>query len=124
VDYDEFCAPHGAQNGGQVGVTQITARQLDAWRTDRRSLALIDVREPWEWNLGHISGATLLPLGELTRSAASLDPTMETVVYCHLGTRSQAAAERLVALGFRRVYNLAGGIDAWSLDVDPGIRRY
>jgi molybdopterin/thiamine biosynthesis adenylyltransferase/rhodanese-related sulfurtransferase len=124
VDYDEFCAPQNAQNGSQQGVTQITARELDAWRTDRKSLALVDVREPWEWNLGHISGATLLPLGALARSVASLDPSVETVVYCHLGTRSQAAAERLVALGFRRVYNLAGGIDAWSSDVDPGIPRY
>jgi adenylyltransferase/sulfurtransferase len=124
VDYDEFCAPRGAQNGAQPGVTQITARELAAWRTDEKRLALVDVREPWEWNLGHISGATLLPLSELARSVASLDPSMETVVYCHLGTRSQAAAERLIALGFRRVYNLAGGIDAWSSDVDPGIPRY
>ncbi len=124
VDYDEFCAPRGARNSAKQGVEQISARELDAWRTDRRSLALVDVREPWEWNLGHIGGATLLPLGELARSVASLDPLVETVVYCHLGTRSQAAAERLVALGFRRVYNLAGGIDAWSSDVDPGMPRY
>ncbi len=124
IDYDEFCAPRGAVNGARQSVTQITARELEAWRADRRSLALVDVREPWEWNLGHIGGATLLPLGELARSAASLDPSVETVVYCHLGTRSQAAAEHLLALGFRRVYNLAGGIDAWSSDVDPGIPRY
>ncbi len=124
VDYDEFCAPPSALQSAPQSVTQITARELHAWRADRKRLALVDVREPWEWNLGHIDGATLLPLGELARSVASLDPLVETVVYCHRGTRSQAAAERLVALGFRRVYNLAGGIDAWSSDVDPGIPRY
>jgi len=124
VDYDEFCAPRSALQGAQQSVTQITARELDAWRADRKRLALVDVREPWEWHLGHIAGATLLPLGELARSVASLDPLVETVVYCHRGTRSHAAAERLVALGFRRVYNLAGGIDAWSSDVDPSVPRY
>lgn len=124
VDYDEFCSPRHLENNARDAVSQISARELNGWRVDRRRVALIDVREPWEWNLGHIEGATLLPLSELLGSAASLDTSLDTVVYCHRGARSQAAAERLVGLGFRRVYNLTGGIDAWSSEVDPSVPRY
>lgn len=124
TDYDEFCAPRAHGTDPHHGVAQITASELNAWRSERRKLEVVDVREHWEWKLGHIGGARLLPLGELTHAAPSLDPSTETVVYCHRGTRSQAAAEHLLALGFRRVYNLVGGIDAWSADVDPGIPRY
>ncbi len=123
VDYDEFCAPrHASVTGGEV--LEITARELGRWREDRRPLSLLDVREPWEWDVGHIAGATLIPLSQLPRSAATLDRSTATVVYCHHGPRSHAAAEHLISLGFRRVYNLVGGIERWSTDVDPTIQRY
>jgi adenylyltransferase/sulfurtransferase len=123
ADYDALCAaPAAAAKVGEV--LQITATELDALRSERRSVALLDVREPWEWDVARISGATLIPLGELPRGVAALDRSADTVVYCHHGVRAQAAAERLVSLGFRRVYNLAGGIDAWSTQVDTAVPRY
>ncbi len=125
ADYDAFCSPRSSLSAVQtLNVLQITPQELEEWRGNHRKLSVVDVRERWEWDVGHIAGATLLPLGELARAVASLDPSAETVVYCHHGMRGYAAAEQLVALGFRRVYNLAGGIDAWSADVDPGIPRY
>jgi rhodanese-related sulfurtransferase len=105
-------------------VRRITPLELAQLRTNGRSLALLDVREQWEWNVGHIADATLIPMGQLPAKVSGLDPAADTVLYCHHGARSQAAAEWLVSLGFRRVYNLSGGIDAWSTEVDPSIPRY
>ena len=122
ADYEEFCSPRSASVGGEV--LQITARELDRWREERRPLSLLDVRERWEWDVGHIAGATLIPLSQLPRSTAKLDRSTATVVYCHHGTRSHAAAEHLISLGFHRVYNLVGGIERWSTEVDPTIQRY
>ncbi|MGR0320826.1 ThiF family adenylyltransferase [Agromyces sp. ZXT2-3] len=85
---------------------------------------LLDVREPWEADLVAISGSTLIPLHELGGRTRELDPATSVVVYCHLGVRSRMAAEHLIASGFADVRNLAGGIDAWALDVDPGSTRY
>ncbi|WP_430647567.1 ThiF family adenylyltransferase [Agromyces sp. GXS1127] len=85
---------------------------------------LLDVREPWEADLVAIAGSTLIPLHELGARTLELDPEASVVVYCHLGVRSRMAAEHLLASGFADVRNLAGGIDAWALAVDPGLARY
>jgi adenylyltransferase/sulfurtransferase len=123
VDYEAFCAGPVAATTSS-GVQTIAALELAQLRANGRSIALIDVREQWEWNVGHIADATLIPMGQLPTRVASLDPNADTVLYCHRGARSQAAAEWLLSLGFRRVYNLSGGIDAWSASVDPDIPRY
>ena len=85
---------------------------------------LLDVREPWEADIAAITGSTLIPLGELADRAGELDPAASVVVYCHLGVRSQYAAQQLASAGFGRVRNLVGGIDAWSRAVDPTVVRY
>jgi adenylyltransferase/sulfurtransferase len=85
---------------------------------------LVDVREPWEWAIAHLPQAQLIPLDSLPESVHSLDRDGEIVVYCHHGARSDAAAEWLRHQGFGRVRNLVGGIDRWSLEVDPMLRRY
>jgi adenylyltransferase/sulfurtransferase len=92
-----------------------------------RPLLLIDVREPWEREVGAIAGDLHVPLGDLPRRAKELAPPdgAEIVVYCHLGVRSWMAAEYLEqARGWRDVGSLAGGIDAWSILVDPAVPRY
>jgi adenylyltransferase/sulfurtransferase len=124
VDYDEFCAPRSGRASAAPAVQQISATELEKWRGERRPLSLLDVREEWEWALARINGATFIPMSEFARAAPSLDHSADTVLYCHHGTRSQAAAEHLVSLGFQRVYNLAGGIDAWSRQVDAAVPRY
>ena len=87
-------------------------------------LLLLDVREPQEFAFNRIEGAQLIPLGELPSRYNELDTEAEIVVYCHHGIRSLQGAYFLLQMGFKRVKNLTGGIDAWSLQVDPRIPRY
>lgn len=85
---------------------------------------LIDVREPWEFQIARIEGARLVPLNTVPRLLDELEPDQELVVICHHGVRSRHAAFFLEQNGFTRVINLAGGIDAWSRQVDPSIPVY
>jgi len=96
---------------------------------DRRAagteMTLLDVREDWETELASVPSAIVhIPMGQLTGRLHELDPQKETVVICRSGGRSLEVARFLATHGFRSVYNLAGGILAWSRDVDPRIPRY
>jgi adenylyltransferase/sulfurtransferase len=115
IDYDAFCA-------GPIAT--ITPRALAALLDNDTSITLIDVREPWEWSVARIPGARLMPLGTVAAAASSVDRDADVVVYCHHGMRSETAAHVLRDAGVTRVRNLVGGIDRWSLEVDPGIARY
>jgi rhodanese-related sulfurtransferase len=86
----------------------------------------LDVREPDEIAYASIDGARSIPLRELPGRIIELGlfKDREVVVYCHHGIRSQRAAQFLVQAGFSRVFNLTGGIDRWSLEVDSNVRRY
>ncbi len=77
-------------------------------------LQLVDVREQCEYNRERIPGATLIPLGQLSSRHIELDQTMDTVVYCHSGVRSASAVRFLDGQGFKSIWNLKGGIQAWS----------
>ena len=85
---------------------------------------LLDVREPFEFEMAQIEGANLIPLGELPTRWQELDREKEIFVFCHSGVRSARAAEFLRAAGFSKVANVAGGIDAWSEEVDSNVPRY
>jgi molybdopterin/thiamine biosynthesis adenylyltransferase/rhodanese-related sulfurtransferase len=85
---------------------------------------VLDVREPWEYQVASIPGARLVPLNTLPASISTIDPSREYVVHCHHGVRSRMAAEFLRAHGVARVANLRGGIDAWSDEVDPSVPQY
>lgn len=85
---------------------------------------LIDVREPLEHRIASIDGAELIPLSTLPSSLDGLDREEPVVVMCHHGIRSASACAFLAREGFGRVFNLAGGIDRWSTEVDPSVPRY
>src|SRR5690606_21149249 len=85
---------------------------------------LLDLREPWEHALARLPGARLIPPPELPSRLRELDSRAPVIVYCHHGIRSWHAACFLLENGFTDVGNLAGGIDAWSREIDPGIPRY
>ena len=86
---------------------------------------LIDVREPWEFATAHIQGSLPMPMGDVpARANQELDPDERLVVVCHLGMRSMNVAVWLRNQGFDQAQSLRGGIDAWSAEVDPNIRRY
>lgn len=101
---------------------EITPRELDARLARGDDIQLVDVREPWEFALAQLPGARLVPLGTLDASA--VEPVRAVVVYCHHGARGRRALEVLRAAGVMRVVNLAGGIDRWSVEVDPAVPRY
>ena len=84
---------------------------------------LLDVREPDEYETVNLGGK-LISLGELPARLPELDPSQEMIVYCHHGVRSVTAVNYLRANGCLKARNLAGGIDRWSVDIDPTVRRY
>ena len=107
-----------------AGVRQMCPVVLASRREEGDELQLIDVREPWEWDVARIKGARLIPLETFVAAADTIDHSREIVVYCHHGVRSLAAAYYLADHGFPRVWNLAGGIDRYSVDVDRDVSRY
>ncbi len=103
---------------------EITPEQLKA-RLDTRDLpVLLDVRQDWETKLCRLPNAVHIPIEEIEFRTDELNSGDDIVVYCHQGVRSAAVAQYLRALGFARVRNLAGGLDAWARAVDPTMRRY
>ncbi len=85
---------------------------------------IVDVREQWEYDLVHLPVSMLIPLNTLAARAKDLDPSRSYALLCHHGMRSEMAANWLMQHGFSRLINIDGGIDAWSLDVDPSLPRY
>jgi rhodanese-related sulfurtransferase len=106
------------------GVTEATASEVKG-RLDRgEELVLLDCREPQEWSYCQIGGAVFAPMSRFLQYLTDLDPDKPTVVYCHTGVRSVFVAAYLQNQGFANVVSMAGGIDAWSRDVDPTVPRY
>lgn len=103
---------------------EIDAGQLAERMTADRAPLLVDVREPWEHEIARIEGAVLIPMGEIPARLNDFDPDREVVVVCHHGVRSAQIASLLASAGIKQVSNLAGGIDAWSREVDPSVPRY
>jgi adenylyltransferase/sulfurtransferase len=123
VDYEQFCGIRGVEDD-TVGVPALTPGDL-AMRLKRGDdLDLVDVRERHEWDICRIEGARLAPLSSFAEALRTLDSARDVVLYCRSGVRSAKAARQLQAAGFKRVWNLAGGILRWSADVDPSIPRY
>ncbi|MGC8501336.1 MAG: rhodanese-like domain-containing protein [Leptospirillia bacterium] len=87
-------------------------------------IVIIDVRENWEHSRVKLPDALHIPLAELPRKLSGIDKEKDVVVYCHHGTRSLQACHFLKKMGFERVKNLTGGIDAYALHVDKTLPRY
>jgi len=105
-------------------IPEITPQELKKRLDQGESIMLLDVREPEEVAIVHLPGAVHIPMGDIPGRLHELDPDKEIVVYCHHGVRSLRVATFLAQRDFERVKNLAGGIDAWALDVAPGMTRY
>jgi rhodanese-related sulfurtransferase len=107
-------------------VRQLNVRDLAAKLTAKEPVFLVDVREPWEHDTAALPNSVLIPLSELTNRIRELHPSKDALVtvYCHHGIRSLSGAALLEAAGFKNVVSLTGGIDAWSLQVDPTMPRY
>jgi adenylyltransferase/sulfurtransferase len=124
IDYAEFCGIRGEEAPApQTAVPEITPRDFKA-RLDRGDdLYVLDVREPHEYQICNLGGH-LIPLGDLSRRVNELDSSREIVAHCRSGKRSAEAVEFLQKAGFRKIWNLKGGILAWSDEVDPNVPKY
>jgi len=122
IDYEQFCgiaAPIRRMDIPAVAVGELK-RKMDA----HEKIALIDVREPFEYEIAKIDGAKLIPLSEIAKHVAEFQPEEEIIIHCHTGARSAQAVELLQQAGLTNVYNLEGGIDAWSNQIDPAVPKY
>jgi molybdopterin/thiamine biosynthesis adenylyltransferase/rhodanese-related sulfurtransferase len=124
IDYDQFCGIRGGEAPmTPTNVPEITPRELKV-RLDRGDdLFILDVRETHEYEICNLRGH-LIPLGELSRRVHELDSSREIVAHCRSGKRSADAVEFLLKAGFRKIWNLKGGILAWSDEVDPAVPKY
>ncbi len=122
IDYDRFCGiePQG-ETVMEDRIPEITVAELKRRLEGGDPLTIIDVRDPHEWDIGNLApyGARLIPLGELPQRFAEIDPEEEVVLQCRSGARSGRALEFLRAQGYPRLWNLKGGILAWSAEIDP-----
>ena len=107
-------------------IHQLAPAELAAFLQDHPEAVLLDVREPWEHQLASLANSTLIPLGSLPARVEDEigEKDAPVVVYCHHGIRSMNACGYLASLGYTSLYNLSGGIDRYTAEVDPAIARY
>jgi len=123
IDYDAFCGVRGEEESTQMAVPEIGAKDLKRRMDAGENVFVLDVREAHEYRICNIGG-TLIPLGELAARVHELDSARDIVVHCRTGVRSAQAVEFLRDAGFDRVWNLKGGIHAWSDEVDTTVPKY
>jgi adenylyltransferase/sulfurtransferase len=124
IDYEEFCGTVSDEAQRAVAGSTLTAPQLKELLDRGERLALIDVREPAEWQINRLPGAKLIPLGELPNRLAELPQTEPVVLYCKSGVRSAEALALVKQSGFANARHLGGGIASWARTVDPEMPRY
>jgi molybdopterin/thiamine biosynthesis adenylyltransferase/rhodanese-related sulfurtransferase len=126
IDYEQFCGiePKPKEEVKlQNGIPQMTVHELKQRMDAGEEVFILDVREPYEYQIANIGGK-LIPLNDVPQRLAEIDPAQEIVVQCRSGARSQRVAEFLKQNGYSRVVNLAGGILAWSDQIDPSVQKY
>src|SRR5205085_8995801 len=126
IDYEQFCGipQAAAAEAAEEPIPTITVQDLKRKIDAREKFVLIDVREPFEYDICRIPGSKLLPLGELPSRMSELDSADEIVLQCKGGTRSARALKLLQEAGFAKLANLEGGIPAWSEQVDSSVPKY
>src|SRR6266481_5210127 len=119
IDYEQFC---GVRDEGAI--PEMSPQELKRRMDAGEPFELIDVREPFEYEIARIDGAKLIPLGEIAERLDELEREQPIIAHCHSGMRSAQAVRLLQRRGFGNVYNLEGGIDAWSEQIDPNVPQY
>jgi rhodanese-related sulfurtransferase len=106
---------------------EIEPRDLENLKQDTGEprFLLLDVREPWEYEIARLDGSVNMPMGDVpSRANAELDPDQRIIAICHHGVRSLSVASWLRNQGFEQAQSLAGGIDSWAAQLDPAMPRY
>jgi adenylyltransferase/sulfurtransferase len=127
VDYEQFCGipQEEARVATATGrIPEVTVQELKAMRDRGEEFVLVDVREPHEFAICAFPESVKIPLGTLPQNVNRLSTADEIVVHCKMGGRSAKAVQFLQDAGFRKVRNLAGGIDRWAQEIEPSMPRY
>jgi adenylyltransferase/sulfurtransferase len=123
IDYEQFCGIPTQPEPPPMSA-EISPKEVKALIDAKENFVLIDVREPHEFQIGRIPTSTLIPLGDLPKKVAELDPNANYVLHCKMGGRSAKGCDVLRQAGFKNVRNMTGGISAWSDQVDPSVPKY
>lgn len=126
IDYEHFCGivPESKEEKAvKNGIPQMTVKELKRRRDAGEDIFLLDVREPYEYQIAQIGGK-LIPQNDVAQRLAEIPRDREIVVHCRSGARSQKIAELLKQSGYPQVVNVAGGILAWSDEIDPKVQKY
>lgn len=126
IDYEEFCGipQEETMAASAIGIPEVSVQDLKAMRDRGDDFVLVDVREPHEFAICTLPESVKIPLGTLPQNLNKLSTADEIVVHCKLGGRSAKAVQFLRDAGFKKVRNLAGGIDRWAAEIEPGMPRY
>ncbi len=122
IDYEEFCSPAAAP--GATSIPTISVSELKQKMTNQSAVLILDVREPFEFEIARIDGARLIPLDQLADRLGELGPEQEIIAVCKSGVRSAYAVQVLQRSGFTNAFNLEGGVDAWADQIDPTMQKY
>jgi len=123
IDYQQFCGIRGEESYTGPAVPEITPEELKQLLDAGDDIVVLDVREPHERDICRLE-SHLIPVDDLPARVHELDSARELVAYCKSGARSAHAVAFLQSVGFRRVRNLRGGLDAWAERIDPAMPRY
>ena len=122
IDYEGFCGVSGKEE--TVTVPEISVREVKK-KLDRGEVPVIlDVREPWEYEIAHLDNALWIPMNSMPKGLEKLSPSEEIVVHCKEGPRAVAVAQYFIKQGFTNVKNMTGGIKAWAAEIDLGMNQY
>jgi len=126
IDYDQFCGipQAAAAEAAETPIPTMTVRELKQKLDNGDKFLLLDVREPFEWDICRIDRAQLIPLGQLPSRMSELDSADEIVIHCKSGGRSAKAVRLLQEAGFSKLHNVEGGITAWAEEVDTTVPKY
>jgi molybdopterin/thiamine biosynthesis adenylyltransferase/rhodanese-related sulfurtransferase len=123
IDYEEFCGIRGQEAPVEDVVPAISVEELKKKLDAKSDVFILDVREPHEYQICNLNGY-LVPLNDLPKRVSELDSSREIVAHCKMGGRSAKAVQFLRQAGFKKVYNLTGGITAWAEKVDTSMPKY
>lgn len=121
IDYQIFCGFGDEKE--ESTVKEITVDELSQWQVEGKDFQLVDVREPYEYEIANLDG-DLIPLDEVTEQVNKISSDKDVVVHCRSGKRSADAIRSLEKLGFKNLYNLKGGILAWAEEKDTEMAKY
>jgi molybdopterin/thiamine biosynthesis adenylyltransferase/rhodanese-related sulfurtransferase len=122
VDYEAFCGRTDGHEGERIRAISVHELKRKLVQTER--LTVLDVREPFEYEIAQIEGSTLIPLAQLRSRLGELERDQQIIALCKSGVRSAQAVQLLQSAGFTQSFNLEGGIDAWANEIDPTMERY